>query len=126
MKAQRMAKGAPAFRAELEKLMPGYQWTVHKSYSENHIEATGTKSSGFNRLCTLSVIRTDHTGAVMYEAKSAGYGLRAPWLHTHADKTLARALRGLQDHYEAKTQTYRIHAEDLASGRKGGATEGSV
>ncbi len=121
MTAKRMANGSPEFRAELEKLMPGYQWTVHKSISENHIEATGTKSSGFNRLCTLSAVRIDGLDGVSYEVKSAGYGLRAPWLYTHTNKTLARALRGLQDHYERKAQTYRIHAEDLASGRKGGA-----
>jgi hypothetical protein len=121
MNAKRMAKGAPKFRAELEKLMPGYQWTIHKSRVETYIEATGTKSSGLNRLCTLSVVRIDGLDGVSYEVKSSGYGLRARWLHQCSDGTLARALRSLQDHYERNAQTYRIHAEDLASGKKGGA-----
>lgn len=90
------------FRAELMKVMPGYSWTVHKSSSETYLNATGTQSSGFNRLSTLCVTRTAHNGVVKYEAKSSGFGLRARWLHNNTDGTLARSLRGLQDHYEHK------------------------
>jgi len=115
---RRMVEGSDAFRIELLKLMPGYSWTVHKSLFEDRIEATGTQSSGSNRLSTLSVIRTQGSdGVVRYEARSAGYGLRAPWLHTNADGTLARALRGLQDHYEHRAATYRSHAAALQQGR---------
>lgn len=107
------------FRAELTKIMPGYSWTVHKTpKGMTYLEATGTQSSGFNRLSTLVVIRRDKDGDVSFEAKSAGYGLRAKWLHTHTDGTLARALRGLQDHYEAVSNTYRSHAAALSKGRK--------
>jgi Ca2+-dependent lipid-binding protein len=106
------------FRAELTKIMPGYAWTVHKTSSETYLKATGTQSSGFNRLSTLCVVRTERDGVASYEAKSAGYGLRARWLHTHVDGTLARALRGLQDHYEAVSNTYRSHAASLVTGRK--------
>ena len=114
----RMVEGTDAFRTELIKLMPGYAWTVHRSINANRIEATGTRSSGFNRLSTLSVIRrTDNGGGVVYEAKSAGYGLRAPWLHTTTDRTLARALRGLQTHYEQMASKYYTHAGDLKVGR---------
>lgn len=111
------------FRAELTKIMPGYAWTVHKSSSESYLKATGTQSSGMNRLSTLRVIRFEKDGVATYEAKSAGYGLRAKWLHTHTDGTLARALRGLQDHYEFASNTYRGHAESLRRGRnaEGGA-----
>lgn len=109
------------FRAELLKLMPGYSWTVHKSSTLDYLEATGTKSSGFNRLSTLRVARRDNypvSGAAWYEAKSAGFGLRAPWLAKNEDATLARALRGLQEHYEHKAATYASHARALKSGRQ--------
>ncbi|KQU96821.1 hypothetical protein ASD00_18420 [Ensifer sp. Root31] len=112
------------FRAELVKIMPGYSWTVHKTpKGMSHLKATGTQSSGFNRLSTLSVIRRERDGQVSYEAKSAGYGLRAKWLHTNTDASLARALRGLQDHYEYTANTYRSHASALKVGRQveGGA-----
>lgn len=115
---RRMVEGSDAFRAELLKLMPGYSWTVHQSFSEGRIEATGTQSSGSNRLSTLSVIRTQEPGdKIRYVARSAGYGLRAPWLHTNTDRTLASAIRGLQEHYERKAATYRSHAAALQAGR---------
>jgi hypothetical protein len=110
------------FRDDLVKIMPGYSWTVHKSSNDAHLEATGAQSAGFNRLSTLCVIRTAHNGVVKYEAKSAGYGLRSPWLHTNSDGTLARALRGLQAHYEERAATYSSHARALQSARaKAGA-----
>lgn len=108
------------FRAELVKIMPGYDWTVHQSHVTWRMEATGIQSSGSNRLSTLSVIRVEREGQEpIYEAKSAGYGRRAKWLHTHKDGTLARALRGLQDHYEAVASTHYSHAGALKQGRKG-------
>ena len=42
----------------------------------------------------------------------------ARWLHTHKDGTLARALRGLQDYYEAVASTHYSHAGALKHGRK--------
>lgn len=115
---RRMVEGSDAFRDELVKLMPGYAWVVHRSLSEQRIEASGTQSSGFNRLSTLSVIRTEHVDRIVYEVKSSGYGVRAPWLHTTRDGTLARALRGLQEHYEQRAATYRSHAAALQTGRQ--------
>lgn len=106
-----------AFRKELMKLMPGYQWTVHKG-GDSFAEATGVQSSGFNRLSTLRVVRRPSPyGEVEYEVKSAGFGTRAPWLHTHTDATLARALRGLQQHYEQVAIKYRAHAAALQAAR---------
>ena len=58
------------FRAELVKIMPGYDWTVHKQLSKNTLAATGTQSNGFNRLSTLAVVRADCAGVVAYVAKS--------------------------------------------------------
>ena len=108
---------ANEFRKELVKIMPGYEWTVHKTMAAGYLHATGTQSSGFNRLSTLHVSRREQDGTTRYEAKSAGFGLRAPWLHTAADGTLARALRGLQDHYESMANTYHSHAAYLKAGR---------
>lgn len=105
------------FRKELVKIMPGYNWTVHQTTAAGCMEATGIQSSGFNRLSTLSVSRREREGKVGYEAKSAGFGLHAKWMHTNADGTLARALRGLQNHYETQANSYRAHAEYLKKGR---------
>lgn len=112
------------FRADLAKIMPGYEWTVHRqpkysSASQDHwpLVASGIQSSGSNRLSTLEVERRERDGAVTYTARSSGYGRRAQWLHAHTDSTLARALRGLQDHYERTASTYRSHASSLQYGR---------
>ncbi|KSD01742.1 hypothetical protein AO897_15730, partial [Pseudomonas aeruginosa] len=110
------------FRAELVKIMPGYNWTVHASRSsEKPLVATGIQSSGSNRLSTLRVQRRDDyagSGKPHYEVSSAGYGTRSPWLHTAQDRTLARALRSLQEHYESNARRYSSHASDLQRGRK--------
>ncbi|PWJ81512.1 hypothetical protein C7441_11044 [Pseudaminobacter salicylatoxidans] len=111
------------FRAELTKIMPGYSWTVHKSSTDDYMEATGTQSSGFNRLSTLVVVRRDNYAGKgndrpWYTVKSAGFGLRAPFLGAYEDGTLARALRGLQKHYEHMAGTYAGHARALQSARQ--------
>ena len=119
---------AKEFRAELEKIMPGYMWTVHQNRTLKWLRekypdtpavltATGIQYSGSNRLSTLEVTRRDDDGHVTYTAKSSGYGTRAPWLHENKDGTLARALRGLQEHYESKAATYRSHAAAMQQGR---------
>jgi hypothetical protein len=119
---------AAEFRAELEKIMPGYSWTVHRDPAwlrkavpapegVSVFTATGTQSSGSNRLSTLEVTRREDNGYTTYTAKSSGYGTRAPWLHENKDGTLARALRGLQDHYEHEAAKYRSHASAMQEGR---------
>ncbi|MGO3563692.1 hypothetical protein [Pseudomonas helleri] len=106
------------FRAELVKIMPGYSWTLQKGKATDVVMiATGIQSSGSNRLSTLRVERKEIDGSVSYTAKSAGYGTRAPWLHTTSDGTLARALRSLQEHYENQARKYQSHASDLRVGR---------
>jgi len=108
------------FRAELTKIMPGYSWTVQRpSKGAVKLVATGIQSSGFNRLSTLRVEREIKRGSPWYNAKSAGSGTRAVWLHENGDVTLARALRGLQAHYEYMANTYRGHAARLQAGRVG-------
>lgn len=109
---------APEFRKELMKIMPGYRWTVQRSTFTSYISATGIQSSGFNRLSTLHVIRRTKDDNVKYEVKSSGYGKNAPWLSEYTGGTLARALRGLQSHYEIMAQNYGSHASALKYARK--------
>ena len=107
------------FRKELVKIMPGYDWTVHKSgHPEIYLEATGIQTSGFNRLSTLRVVRREKDGVARYEVMSSGFSKRAPWLSTAQDGTLARALRSLQNHYENVGRNYLGHARDLQSARQ--------
>ncbi len=111
------------FRKELVKIMPGYKWTVHRpsvTPFSKLLSATGIQSSGFNRLSTLSVVRREKDGEVYYDVKSAGFGLRAPWLSEFTDGTLARALRELQNHYEGLAMNYSGHASDLKFARTKG------
>ena len=109
------------FRAELNKIMPGYKWTLHKSVCpDKYLSATGTQSSGSNRLSTLHVERREAcagSGHPRYEAKSAGYGTKSPWMHAAVGRSLAQALRYLQDHYKAKASTYRSLEANLQAGR---------
>lgn len=107
------------FRKELMKIMPGYTWTIHRSFKPGcYLFATGIQSAGFNRLSTLAVIRRDRDNRVEYEVKTAGFGRRAPWLSTYTDGTLARALRGLQDYYDTMADEYSNHAGYLKYARK--------
>lgn len=121
-----MAKTPNEFRAELVKIMPGYKWTVHKTRFgfEGYLGATGTQSSGSNRLSTL-VVEWRESDSLQYEVKSAGYGAKARMVWSNSDRTLARALRGLQEHYERKSANYRSLAADLQRGRglQGGGAE---
>lgn len=116
--SEKVKSPVTALRDELLKIMPGYNWTVHKPSNPRRIEATGTMSSGSNRLSTLHVLRTDRDGDIWYEAKSAGYGTRARWLRTGCGLTLARALRDLQQQYERAAAEFRGHAAHLETGRK--------
>ena len=120
-----MKKESPItkFRKELVKIMPGYTWTIRRTKrfytpDSKYLEAEGIQSSGFNRLSTLEVIRREKDGGVMYDVRSSGFGKRAPWLATYSDVTLARALRGLQAHYDENAHIYSKHASDLEAGRK--------
>lgn len=108
------------FREELVKIMPGYSWTVHRKIDKEtkRLSATGIQSAGLNRTSTLRVIRWETNKGIIYEAKSSGFGRRSRWLSVHEDKTLARALRGLQDHYEYMARLYSGHASALEFARK--------
>ncbi|OHD28235.1 MAG: hypothetical protein A2Y38_25260 [Spirochaetes bacterium GWB1_59_5] len=114
---------AAAFRKELVKIMPGYEWVVHKTPRcsvGRYVSATGIITSGFNRVSTLSVLKRKFgkLDVIEYEVKSSGYGKRSPWLSTATRSTLAQALRTLQDHYDHMAVTYGRHARDLRDARK--------
>ena len=111
------------FRKELLKIMPGYNWTVHHNKALLYIEATGIKTSGFNRLSTLSVVRREKNGIADYAVKSSGFGKRAPFLIEVRAGTLARALRNLQNHYESYATMYANHANALQTARTHGITQ---
>ena len=119
--ADRKTMNSNQFRKELIKIMPGYAWTIHHSAfaASNYFSATGIQSSGFNRLSTLKIIRREsNNGNVEYEVTSSGYGTRSPWLSEYKDQTLARALRGLQNHYESMGRTYSSLASSLEYARE--------
>ncbi len=110
------------FRKELIRKMPGYKWTIHQNGPfhtvPGYFSATGIQSSGFNRLSTLMVTRRVKGMDIEYEVKSSGYGKSAPWLSEYTDGTLARALRGLQNHYEAIASNYSGHERSLEYARR--------
>ena len=106
------------FRKELTKIMPGYKWTIQRTSTPEQMTAEGIQSSGFNRLSTLQVVRTEKADRVRYTVRSAPYGTKSPWASEASDITLARALRELQKHYESEAANYLQLAERLAIGRK--------
>lgn len=113
-----MRMDAKVFRSSLVKIMPGFNWTVHRAdKAATSLAATGIQSSGFNRLCTLEVRCTRKGGQDWYTARSSGFGLRARWLAENGDVTLARALRGLQDHYRNKAALYGGQERALQNAR---------
>ncbi|MEI4489566.1 hypothetical protein WAF00_02790 [Mameliella alba] len=97
--------------------MPGYRWTVHKSSNPERLAATGIQSSGFNRLSTLQVNRTEKGGAPWYSVRSAPHGAKSLFAAEIGGLTLARALRDLQTHYQRKAANYRALASRLEEGR---------
>lgn len=109
---------AAAFRAKLVKIMPGYNWTVHRAgKGATKLTATGIQSSGFNRCSTLEVVWERKLNIDWYTARSSGFGLRAPWLGEGAGTTLARALRSLQDQYQHMAALHAGHAHALQEAR---------
>lgn len=106
------------FRKELQKILPGYKWTVHKKSSPEKLFATGIMSSGFNRLSTVQVERSDKDGAIWYKVRSAGHGTKSQWAGTAGGLTLARALRGLQNEYKSKSVKYLQLSNQLQEARK--------
>mgnify|MGYP007066218193 FL=1 len=109
---------AKEFREELVKIMPGYKWTVHRSSDPKlYLRATGVQSKGMNRMSTLQIERREING-IEYIAKIAGYGTHSDWISTNTDRTLARALRGLQNHCETMAREYGNTASTLQDARK--------
>lgn len=108
-----------AFREQLKKLLPGYDWTVHQSRNSRYMTATGIQTSGFNRLSTLKVEREQKGNEELWcKVSGYGYGLRSPKMGTGTGSTLAQAMRSLQDYYESTAGKYRGLANSMAQARK--------
>lgn len=107
------------FRKELVKIMPGYKWTIHRPYTKDSkfLIATGIQTAGLNRVSTLEVTVKDQDGKLYYTSRSSGCGKNSQWLSSNEGSTLARSLRGLQDHYEIHGNNYLRHAADLQGAR---------
>lgn len=113
------------FRDELNRLMPGYKWTVKQQRGTGWLDAEGTQSSGFNRTSTLRVERIEYAGKVASDAKTVrygvyihGFGKKAPCFANHSGETLAQALRNLQDVLEQQARDYTSFAKTIQSARK--------
>ena len=106
------------FRNELQNIMPGYKWTVHKTSTPDFLSATGIQSSASHRLSTLRVNRTQKESSAWYSVMSAGHGTKSPWEARIGGTTIARALRDLQTHYQRQAAKYHQLAARLEQGRK--------
>lgn len=113
-----------AFREELKRRMPGLAWTVANAkptarQDNDHFNAEGSQSSGSNRLITVAVMRSP-----------AGRFTAAAWLgmpkghhfvaETGGEKTLARALRELQEHCAHTGRQYAAVASYMQDARTPG------
>lgn len=109
---------AANFRDELKKLLPGYAWKVHRSDADLIFTADGTLSSGFNRLSTIAAhVRCDETSR-WYEVSGYGSGTRGPILGHGCGRTLAQAVRLLQDGYKWKAANFAALAHQIEGARK--------
>ncbi len=106
------------FRASLTKLLPGYNWTVHKPIGTD-LRATGIQSSGFNRCSTIDVVMSD--GGKWFKSRIAGYGTRAEWLQSGCGSTLAKAIRSMQEGLEHQAQIYNSQAATVQEARQSNA-----
>jgi len=114
-------KNTDDFRKQLNKLLPGYKWTVHRTNSKLIISATGIQSSGFNRLSTLEV--TGRPKNPWFEMAGYGYGKRSSVMGRGCGSTLAQAIRGLQDFYAHQKGVYASLELALEEARRKNASE---
>lgn len=117
------------FRAEVTKIMPGYAWTVKRPYDKDCslMSATGIQSAGFNRMSTLLVERrVDDDKTVTYKVYISGYGTRSNWVTWDKGRTLARALRSLQEQCSASMRMYNACVGAMLLGRHPTSSEVDV
>lgn len=113
------------FRDELNRLMPGYKWTVKQQRGTGWMDAEGTQSRGFIRTSTLRVKRIEYAGktkgnakTVRYDVYISGVGKKAPCFEKNSGETLAQALRNLQDVLELQARDYTSFAKTIQAARK--------
>lgn len=124
------------FRKDLQRTMPGFKWTVHKPSSlliwdeaaklhanatlaevdALHMDATGTKSAGMNRIATLDATYRASDG-YPFNVAVFGHGCRAPKIMDGSGKTLPQAFRDARNKCEAKEQFFGNGVRILAYGR---------
>jgi hypothetical protein len=116
MGANTETKRAALFRASLTKLLPGYNWTVHKAFGAGAgLCATGIQSSGSNRCSTVEV--KQRADGSWFESRLSGYGLHSPWLAAGFGGSLAQAVRSLQTSLERQAGIYQAQASTLQNAR---------
>lgn len=105
-----------ALRTDLRRLLPGYRWTIARGQPDQQwLEATGTISRGYNRVSTMRVNVKDVPDiGPWFEVSSSGHTGRGG---NCAGRTLARAVRGLQQHYEAMAREYAALADHIIRSR---------
>lgn len=110
--------GSADFRKWLRKVLPGYNWTVHKSKFpdlQTAIHATGVQTSGFNRTSTIEVVMKKQ--GQWFEAYISGYGKHSTVLGEGFGRTVAQAFRALQSNLETKAQIYAVQAGTVQAAR---------
>ncbi len=114
---------ADDFRKELNKVLPGYKWTISKHTGNGqHLTATGIQSSGFNRVSTIEIYRESKDGYGFYSAKIWGYGRRSPLVaETGEFGSLKRALRLLQEYCEHRSSVFKSAANYIEFARRIGS-----
>lgn len=114
--AKTKAFGPAEFRKELNKLLPGFKWSVERRSPESRcMVANGIQSSGFNRTATMQVERERESG--WYKVRASGYGKNVPWLGDGYGGTLARAVRLLQDECERRASMYGTMGNTIQDAR---------
>jgi len=108
------------FREELQKIMPGFKWTIKKhGYTDDdrYMEAFARLSQGFNRMCTIKATRTTGNAGTYYEVTIWGHGTHGERLASMNGLSLAQAFRRVQDVCLNYSGTYAAAASYLKSGR---------
>lgn len=118
-------KKEPDLRERLQKLLPGFKWTVHKQFTPEMIEATGTQSRGSNRIATITVKFWPRHNTIpkidsipWYEVKIFGYGTKGEHMGTGSDWTLASAVRSVQKQLEHRADINYSLAQTIQTARK--------
>lgn len=115
MKPETMSR--EVFRAQLQKIMPGLKWVVRLRLP---LHATGSISSGSNRLCSVTVERDTRDDYRLFRAAMwLGMPKAGPkYVDNAHGLTVTQALRSLQDTLERQERFYGTGARRLECARQ--------